>query len=97
MVLPEPGFPFGRHKALALHYSCSLCTSYSPYGSDQLAQSSWGASHWQERAGISVLHFCTAHFNLEMLLLFTTKLFPEKDDKLTKAKIHNSCKKNDIS
>ena len=93
MVPLEPGFPFGRHKALALHYTCSLCTSCSPYGSEQLAQSSWCASHWQERAGISVLHFRTAHFNLEMLLLFTIKLFPEKDDKLTKAKIRNSSKK----
>lgn len=34
-VLLEPGLPFGRHKALTLHYSRSLCTSCSLYGSNQ--------------------------------------------------------------
>lgn len=63
----------------------------------QSAWSSWCASHCPERSGISVLHFHTAHFNLEMLLLCTTKPLPEEDNKLTKTKIHKSLKKKKIT
>lgn len=66
---------FGRCKTSTLYYTCSLCSSSSPYCSDHSKQSFQHASYWQEKAHTPEPHFCTAHFSLKMLLLFTTHFF----------------------
>lgn len=90
------GFPSGRHKVLALHYPCSLCSSCSLHGSHQLAQSSLPLAGWREllfQCFASALHVLT----LKGWCYSPTNFFLKKDEKLTKAKTHTSCKKNNIS